>query len=84
MRIPGARLISPYELDARHLPRDREIVLYCTEPHEATSVRAAGDLAAAGTLSQVHVLDGGLEGWRRRGYPVERIPASAEELLGKH
>ena len=83
VRIPDARLISPDELDARQLPREREIVLYCTEPHEATSVRAAGDLASAGTLRHIHVLGGRIEAWRRRGYPVEPIPASAEQLAGK-
>ena len=80
VRNPGAQLISPDDLDAHQLPREREIVLYCSEPHEATSVRAAGDLAAAGTLSRVHVLGGGLEGWRRRGYPVEEIPAPARRI----
>src|SRR5262249_49116444 len=47
VRIPGARLINPDELDAHELPRGSEIVLYCTEPHEATSLRAAGELAEA-------------------------------------
>ena len=30
--IPGARLISPEEIDARHaeIPRDRDVVVYCT------------------------------------------------------
>lgn len=73
VRIPGADLISPDELDPRRLPREGEIVLYCTEPHEATSVRAAGELAAEG-FTRVHVLRGGIEGWRRRGFPVEDVP----------
>ena len=30
--IPGAVILSPDDLDARHheIPRDRDIVLYCT------------------------------------------------------
>jgi rhodanese-related sulfurtransferase len=73
VRIPGAQMVSPEDLDAHQLPRGSEIVLYCTEPHEATSVRAAADLAAA-ALTRVHVLAGGLDGWRRRGFPVEALP----------
>jgi len=83
VRIPGALLISPDELDARELPREAAIVLYCTEPHEATSVSAAGELAAAGSLTRVHVLAGGLEGWRRLGYPVEPVAAPAGEMSSK-
>src|SRR5437899_1383861 len=41
--IPGALHLTTEELEARHqeIPREREIVLYCTCPSEATSARAA-------------------------------------------
>ena len=72
VRIPGAQLVRPHELDPRQLPPKGEIVLYCTEPHEATSARTANELVAGG-LTRVHVLRGGLAGWRRRGFPVEEL-----------
>ena len=41
--IPGALHLTVDELDLRHkeIPREREIVLYCTCPSEETSARAA-------------------------------------------
>ena len=41
--LPGAIRLDPEELDARHagIPRDCDIVLYCTCPNETTSARVA-------------------------------------------
>ena len=70
--IPGALQVAPKELAQRsgELPRDRDIVLYCTCPNEATSARAAQTLRRAGIM-RVRPLLGGLEGWRGHGFPVE-------------
>jgi membrane protein DedA with SNARE-associated domain/rhodanese-related sulfurtransferase len=70
--IPGALQVAPTDLARRsgELPRDRDIVLYCTCPNEATSARAALRLRQAGIM-RVRPLLGGLEGWRDHGFPVE-------------
>jgi membrane protein DedA with SNARE-associated domain/rhodanese-related sulfurtransferase len=70
--IPGALQVAPADLARRsgELPRDRDIVLYCTCPNEATSARAALTLRQAGIM-RVRPLLGGLEGWRGHGFPVE-------------
>ena len=73
-KIPGAYLIDPEELTHPHhlIPRDSEVVFYCAEPNEATSARLALRGAAIG-FKNVHPLSGGLEGWRRAGFPVELV-----------
>ena len=44
------------------------MVLCCAEPNEAISARLALRGAAIG-FKNVHPLSGGLEGWRRAGFP---------------
>lgn len=45
-------------------------MLYCTCPTDKTS-RAVLNQALAFGFSRIKVLKGGLDGWRRSGYPVE-------------
>lgn len=73
-RIPGA-LHLPVQDVARHLgelPRDREIVLYCTCPNEASAAKAARLLMNNG-FQRVRPLKGGLEAWIEAGYTVEAV-----------
>jgi membrane protein DedA with SNARE-associated domain/rhodanese-related sulfurtransferase len=73
-RIPGA-LHLPAQDVARHLgelPRDREIILYCTCPNEASAAKAAR-LLMNGGFQRVRPLKGGLEAWIEAGYAVEAI-----------
>ncbi|MCL5744161.1 MAG: VTT domain-containing protein [Acidobacteria bacterium] len=74
VKIPGAIRILPDELARRHqeLPRDRNIVLYCSCPNEATSVHMALELRRRGIV-RVHPLAGGFQGWQSEGFPVEPI-----------
>ncbi len=75
-RIPGA-LHVPIQDVARHvgaLPHDREIILYCTCPNEASAAKAAKLLMAHG-YRQVRPLHGGLDAWIAAGYAVEEISA---------
>ncbi len=69
--IPGAIRISPEELAARHheIPRDREVIVYCTCPNESTS-RDIGALLIARGITRVRSLQGGFKAWRARGYPL--------------
>jgi membrane protein DedA with SNARE-associated domain/rhodanese-related sulfurtransferase len=75
-RIPGALHVPVHEV-GRHvekLPRDREIVFYCTCPNEASAAQAARLLMNHG-FHRVRPLHGGLDAWIAAGYPVEDIPA---------
>ena len=71
-RLPGAVLFKPDTLVAEgdRIPRDRDIVLYCTCPSDATSARTALRLRSLG-IYRVRPLHGGYEGWRKLGYPLE-------------
>jgi membrane protein DedA with SNARE-associated domain/rhodanese-related sulfurtransferase len=69
--LPGAVRIGPAEL-ARHaerIPRDRDIILYCTCPSEETSARVALQLHRLG-INRVRPLRGGFDGWKLAGYPL--------------
>jgi membrane protein DedA with SNARE-associated domain/rhodanese-related sulfurtransferase len=69
--IPGALHLTTEELSSRaaEIPREREIVLYCTCPSEASSARAALLLRRRG-IERVRPLAGGFHAWRKRGYPM--------------
>jgi rhodanese-related sulfurtransferase len=72
--IPGALRISPEELEQRHqdIPRDRDIILFCACPNEATAAKMALMLKRKG-ISRVRPLLGGIDGWRELAYPVEMV-----------
>ena len=72
--VSTALRISPDELPLRHaeIPRDREVVLYCTCPSEATSAKVAMELKKIG-ISHVRPLAGGLQAWEDRGYPMDEF-----------
>jgi membrane protein DedA with SNARE-associated domain/rhodanese-related sulfurtransferase len=82
--IPGALHMTVDELDARHgeIPRERDIVLYCTCPSEETSARAALLLRKRG-IERIRPLAGGYHGWRDRGYPMTEL-ATASRNGGSH
>lgn len=63
--VPGALRIPLEEMEARHLdiPRDRDIILFCSCPNEASSARAALLLRKRGIV-RVHPLYGGVDAWR--------------------
>ena len=73
--LPGARHISPEALAARHeeIPRDRDVVLFCTCPSEATAAKTAMALYKLG-IERVRPLRGGYDEWKRLGYPLDDIP----------
>ena len=72
--VPGALRIGPQELKLHRdeIPRDRDIVLYCTCPSEETSAKVAMDLRRLG-MSRVRPLRGGLQGWKDAGFPLEAV-----------
>ena len=73
--LPGARHFSPDALAERHneIPRDRDVVLYCTCPSEATAAKTAMTLHRLG-IDRVRPLRGGYDEWKRLGFPLDAIP----------
>jgi len=69
--LPGAVRIGPTELAARadRIPRDRDVILYCTCPSEETSAKVALQLHRLG-ITRVRPLRGGFDGWKNAGYPL--------------
>jgi membrane protein DedA with SNARE-associated domain/rhodanese-related sulfurtransferase len=76
-RIPGALHVPLHAVDhhVKDLPRDREIILYCTCPNEASAAQVAKMLMNNG-FTKVRPLHGGLEAWIAAGYDVEELPAA--------
>jgi membrane protein DedA with SNARE-associated domain/rhodanese-related sulfurtransferase len=62
--IPGALRIPLSDLAARHneVPRDRDVVLFCSCPNEASAARAALLLRKYG-ITRVRPLEGGADAW---------------------
>jgi membrane protein DedA with SNARE-associated domain/rhodanese-related sulfurtransferase len=73
--LPGAVHFSPDALAARHheIPRDRDIVLFCTCPSEATAAKTAMALHKLG-IERVRPLRGGFDEWKRLGFPLDAVP----------
>ena len=76
-RIPGALHVPLHAVDhhVKDLPRDREIILYCTCPNEASAAQVAKILMNNG-FAKVRPLHGGLDAWIEAGYEVEELPAA--------
>ena len=81
-KVRGALQMAPDELERRHgeIPRDRDVVLYCNCPNEATAASLALRLRQRGII-RVRPLLGGLDAWQERGYPVESVQASVGPVL---
>jgi rhodanese-related sulfurtransferase len=80
--IPGALRISVEDLEQRHhdIPRDRDIIVFCACPNEATAANMALMLKRKG-ISRVRPLAGGLDGWRELAYPLEAMVVSNETTV---
>ena len=78
-RIPGAVHLTLEGMEGQlaTLPRDREIVLYCTCPNEASAAGVARALMKHG-FRRVRPLLGGLDAWAAAGYALEAVTVIAE------
>jgi rhodanese-related sulfurtransferase len=89
-RIPGSIRVEPEEIikaldGARpaeqilplfgNLPKDKEIIAFCTCPGEETSVRITEFLRRHGY--NAFALYGGLAAWRAAGYPMQSKQATS-------
>ena len=70
--IPGAQWLAPDDVRANPslLPRERDLIVYCTCPSDKTSRIILHRALAMGFL-RIKFLKGGLDGWRENGFPVE-------------
>jgi membrane protein DedA with SNARE-associated domain/rhodanese-related sulfurtransferase len=73
--LPGALRVAPDDLAARihEIPRDRDVILYCTCPNEETAAHTALKLHKLG-VERIRPLRGGYNGWKTLGYPMDAIP----------
>lgn len=72
--LPSAVVMTPDRLVelGPTIPRDRDVVLFCTCPNEETAVRMALTIRKLG-VSRVRPLLGGFDGWKNLGYPLVAI-----------
>ncbi len=70
--IRGAIHLVLAEIELRHheFPRDRDIIVYCSCPNEATAARVALMLQRQG-FTRVRPLLGGIDAWREQNYPMD-------------
>ncbi|MBI1898987.1 MAG: VTT domain-containing protein [Acidobacteria bacterium] len=80
VKVRGALRLLPEELEKRHgeIPRDRDVVLYCNCPNEATSATVAMQLRRFG-ITRVRPLAGGFEAWRTGGFPLDPTDSATLE-----
>jgi membrane protein DedA with SNARE-associated domain/rhodanese-related sulfurtransferase len=78
--IPGAVHMDSAELEEAIdvIPRDREIVLFCSCPNEATAAQMALRLRKHG-ITRIRPLAGGLAGWRQSGFPVKTLELGEDD-----
>ena len=74
---PGAQEFPLEDLKRRahQLPREREMVLYCNCPNEASSARGAKMLAKLG-FKHVRPLEGGFDAWIDAGHSVNHYASN--------
>ena len=80
-RIPGAIAVDERTVEIR-IPdseSDREVILYCACPNEASAARIAKLLKARG-FKRVRPLAGGIDAWMQAGYAIEHGDGSAAAL----
>lgn len=70
--IPGARTVDLDNLESTlaQIPRDREVVVYCACPNEASAVKVAILLRERG-IRRVRPLAGGMDAWVAAGLRID-------------
>ena len=67
--LPGTLRMTADALDTAKLPRDRDVVVYDSDPNEVTASRAAVDLIGRGFKASV--LQGGIADWSGASLPMD-------------
>jgi membrane protein DedA with SNARE-associated domain/rhodanese-related sulfurtransferase len=73
-QIPGARAVDLDALEPTlaEVPRERDVVVYCACPNEATAAKVALQLRARG-FRRVRPLSGGIDAWVSAGLAVDAV-----------
>jgi rhodanese-related sulfurtransferase len=71
--LPGAIRMAPGSSEENLLPRDRDIVLYDSDPEELVAESTARALIRSGL--RVLVLEGGIAGWAAAKFPTDHKSA---------
>jgi rhodanese-related sulfurtransferase len=71
--LPGAIRMAPGPVDPSTLPRERDIILYDSDPEELVAERIASGLIHAGCRALV--LQGGIGAWAAAKFPTDSKPA---------
>lgn len=71
--LPGAIRMAPDRLDVSRLPKERDVVLYDSDPEELVSTRAAAELIRLGY--RACALSGGIAAWMAAKLPTDSKPA---------
>ena len=81
--IPGAIHMRMEDLELRQMeiPRDRDVIVYCSCPNEASSARVALRLQRKG-FTRVRPLLGGIDAWREQNYPMDLRPPASRSTPG--
>jgi membrane protein DedA with SNARE-associated domain/rhodanese-related sulfurtransferase len=82
LTISGAVHMDPADLDEAIdvIPRDREIILFCSCPNEATAAQMALRLRTRG-VTRIRPLAEGFEGWHKRGFPTQEVRLNVQEQI---
>ncbi|HMD20253.1 MAG TPA: VTT domain-containing protein [Alloacidobacterium sp.] len=78
--IPGAVRLDPLEIRRKKrivIPSDVSLVLYCRSRNSFVSARVAVAMRRHG-IHNIHILTGGLEAWKRLGFPLTEHFADME------
>ena len=80
--LPGARTVAAAAVRhwAADVPRDTDVVVFCSCPGEITAAKIALELQKFG-IERVRPLKGGYDAWKLLGYPVDVVPGIAPAPL---
>ncbi len=67
--LPGTLRMMADAIDAGKLPRDRDVVVYDSDPNEVTASKVAVDLIGRGFRAVV--LQGGIADWAGASFPMD-------------
>jgi membrane protein DedA with SNARE-associated domain/rhodanese-related sulfurtransferase len=83
--IPGSVRLEPAEIRRKkliHVPDDVNVVIYCRSKNSFASARVAVAMRKHG-VQKIHLLAGGIEGWKARGFPVSHAFADPKTELAR-
>ena len=77
VKLPGAVRLAPPDFDSSTLPRDRDIVVYDSDPEEIVSAQVAAALIRDGYRARA--LQGGIADWLAAKLPTETKEAPKQK-----